>query len=375
VCLPDSPHPDALVPFEVASDAYLAFARDLGSTEAAFRMRCLARLPLVVFDAHSHANGGEAYLGLSKYGQRQVRSSFPKWSLEDSMSVRELTYGNRQVRFLRFAQPYRGIDHRVANAYLSSYAPASDLLALCGLPNDPDYTIDQLRSGRWAALKMYPHYFEPEATELRQFFPDEIVIAAAELGIPLILHPHRPITSCYGELLALADRHPEIRIILAHLGREFLPSGQLTDVWRLLSAIPGLVADTSMICDATVIASAFQHLGMSRVLYGSDEPCNLLRYITYQHPELGQRVSSDFPYHWLRKDLLRDYGHLGKGAWLNHFQSLKAIFEAVDIIAGSDDQSLVHAVFHDNAVSFLSVSSSAVALSGEAGQAHGSARG
>lgn len=352
--LTDSATPDTLEPFEPPSDAYLAFAHDLSQAEASLRDEYLRWLPTVVFDIHSHANGGAAYLGLSKHGQRQVRSSFPRWSLTDSTAVRGLLYGNRKVRFLRFAQPYRGIDHRAANNYLSDNTPAGDLLALCGLPDDSDYTTNQLRSGRWTALKMYPHYFEPAATELAQFFPDDIVATAAELRIPLILHPHTPITSCYRELLALVQRHPDVRIILAHLGREFTATEKLPEIWRLLSEVPGLVADTSMVCDSAVVASAIQHLGASRVIYGSDEPCNLLRYVSYQHPELGRRVSSDFPYHWLREDLRREYGYIGKGAWLIHFQSIRAILEAISVVAGSACSPLAQAIFHDNAVNFLS---------------------
>jgi hypothetical protein len=338
----------------VPTGVYLDWARDLTPTEAEFRSECLRCLPPVIFDAHSHANGNDAYIGLSKYGRDQIRSSFPAWSLDDSIGIRELTYADQRVRFLRFAQPYRGIDHVQANSYLIGNAPAGDLLGLYGLPDYPDYTTRQLRSGLWAALKMYPHYFEPAADQLTQFFPDEIVAVATELGIPLIVHLHAPITTCYREVLDLAGRHPEIRIVLAHLGREFVATEGLAAVWRQLSQIPGLVADTAMVCDAAVIASAIRHLGGHRVLYGSDEPCNLLRYVTYQHPDLGQRVSSDLPYHWLREDLRRDYGHIGKGAWLIHFQSLRAVLEAIDAVAGPAGRRLQQAIFHDNAVRYFS---------------------
>jgi len=108
-----------------------------------------------------------------------------------------------------------------------------------------------------------------------------------------------------------------------------------------------------MVCDAAVVMSAIRQLGTGRVLYGSDEPCNLLRYVTYRHPELGQRVSSDFPYHWLREDLRLSHGYLGKGAWLIHFQSMKAIFEAIDAVAGPAGAALSQAIFHDNAAGFL----------------------
>ncbi|MFL6076889.1 MAG: amidohydrolase family protein [Mycobacteriales bacterium] len=328
----------------------LGFATRLSEEERRRRAILLEWLPPTLIDIHAHANGSHTVGELSAYGWRQVRSSFPTWSIADSAAVRQLLFGHCAVRMLRFAQPYKGIDHKAANAYLVANSPPGDAVALCGLPDNVSYTEAELRSGRYAALKMYPHYFEPPATGILDYFRPEAVEVAVTLGLPLILHLPKPLTDCIGELLRFAERFPSVRIVLAHLGRQTVATAATLRAFQLASTIPALTMDCSMASNVQVHRLALATLGAERVMFGSDEPMNLLRYVEFDHPTMGRRFVSQHPYHWLAPAIYHGYRHLAVGAVLLHFAVLQALRTAIADVYPGDEDRATGLVFRDNAL-------------------------
>jgi uncharacterized protein len=343
----DAPSHDG--PADQAARTNLAFALRLSREEERLRAALLDWMPSVVFDVHVHANGRHTVGELSDYGWKQVRSSFPTWSIRDSAAVRDFLYGSRTVRMLRFAQPYKGIDHAAANAYLLANRPPGDAVALCGLPDDTNYTVGELKSSRYVALKMYPHYFEPPATTILGYFTPETV-EAVPTGLPLILHLPRPLADCVDELLRFIERFPDTRIVLAHLGRQPTATTAARRAFRLISTIPTLAMDCSMASNVQIHRLALTELGPDRIIFGSDEPMNLLRYSEFQHPERGRRFISRHPYHWLEPEMYQRYRHLAKGAVLLHFAVIRALRNAISDVCPGDAEQAADSVFRANAL-------------------------
>jgi hypothetical protein len=102
---------------------------------------------------------------------------------------------------------------------------------------------------------------------------DPIAEVAAELDLPILIHAwYKTVEVFQGELngadvAALARRHPDTRIIMAHLtgvGRRGVQD---------IEDLPNVCVDTSGgWYDSEMVEYAVRHLGPERVLFGSDYP-------------------------------------------------------------------------------------------------------
>ncbi|MBD3291776.1 MAG: amidohydrolase family protein, partial [Armatimonadia bacterium] len=134
----------------------------------------------------------------------------------------------------------------------------------------PEFIREEARrcvAGGMVAIK---HGTEVNARDPRL---DPIAEAAAELDVPLLYHAwykmveKRPEESDGSDIADLARRHPDTRIIMAHLtgvGRRGVQDVEdLPNVW--IDTCGGWY-------DTGLVEYAVSHLGADRVLYGSDYP-------------------------------------------------------------------------------------------------------
>ncbi|MEU0968330.1 amidohydrolase family protein [Streptomyces sp. NPDC005917] len=306
-------------------------------------------------DVHAHLAGPGTFRGFSDVGWSQRRSSFPRWDLQDDAGVLEHLYGDREVTRIWMPQPQHGFDHRAANDYVRGHADSHRLPALCVLPDDLDYSLGQLRSGVYRAVKSYPHYREPPYQRILEFFPHEVLTLCEHLRLPLILHVPRPLSHCVEEVVDIMRAHPSLRVILAHAGRNTHADRPYVAALRSLSRWPNAVVDTAMVTSVPVLSAALRILGINRVLFGSDEPFNLLRYRMVRTKQHGDIAVPAHRYHWEKPWVRQRYGYLAAGAPAVHFQSLAAVFAAIDRQhhrASSIDTS-VQKVFCANALDLL----------------------
>lgn len=330
-------------------EAYLAYAFDLNDEERRLRADFAAWLPPTVIDCHAHANLPEHVSGMSARTRGHMLSTFPSFTLEESAHMHAELFPGVRVRSLRFPKTFRGIDHRAANAYLADKSSPDDRVALFGLPEDPAYTIAMLRSRRYSALKMYYAYLEPPATEIYQYFTPEILEEATALGVPVILHPPCVITRCMDDLRRLLRDFPRLNVVIAHLGLTKMPVPGLAEAYAELARNPLVRTDTSMVPSAEVVRMAIEAFGMERVLFGSDQPLCLIRATAYQHPALGQRLITEFPYHWVDREEHLAYRHLAEGVTHTLWSALGAIRGAVESLPAGERERAKQRIFHDNA--------------------------
>ncbi len=334
---------------------YLENALTLSESEKELRYDFYKWLPDIIIDCHAHANGKDAVLNISNSTLKRVHSSFPGYSIEDSILVSETLYLDKNVRYLRFANPYKGIDHIKANNYLLENSPLADTVALTGLPDNLEYTLAEIATEKYAALKMYLYYFEPPANKVLDYFPLPVLDLVQRLSIPIILHTPTPLNKCINEILNIIYEFPKLKIVLAHLGRHTHATDESAASYYKLAQYPQISADTSMATSPDVLEQVLKAFGSDRVMFGTDEPFNLLRYIRYEHPKFGERLVSTYPYHWLDENQRLTYGYLAEGAYHVHWQSLQAIRACIIKLYPHKIDEIKQMLFAENAMRVFSL--------------------
>lgn len=183
------------------------------------------------------------------------------------------------------------------------------------------------------------------------FFRPEILEEAQALNIPIVLHLPKMIVSSLEDLLQVTKDFPKLRIVLAHLGLSVLPVSGLQEAFIALKSCDLISMDNSLNPSREVTQIALDTVGATRILYGSDEPLNLIRFTAYAHPEKGQRIVSDYPYHWVDKDEFDEYGHLAQNAIHSHWDNLLALQQCLETLPGAQQQLAKDNIFHNNAAS------------------------
>lgn len=333
-------------------EAYLAYGLELKPEELRIISEFADWLPENIIDCHAHSNCADHVKYMLEKTYRHMLSTFPSFTIEESQKTQSLLYPGKRVRTLRFAKTFRGIDHKKANQYLLTESPEEDRVALFGLPEDVEYTALMLRNRRVSALKMYYSYVEPTATKIYEFFKPEILEEAQCLNIPIILHLPLIITKSHGDLHQVVRDFPRLRITLAHLGlTKFLVPG-LEDVYKEFVGYPQIMLDTALCPSADVVELSLRTFGSDRIMFGSDEPLNLIRSKAYEHPEKGQRIITEYLYHWVDPVEHAQFGHMANGAVHSHWLSMEAIRFAVNRFPKRDRGGLKEKIFHENARDF-----------------------
>lgn len=328
---------------------YFAHAYRMSEAEIKIRDSLMEWLPDDIIDAHAHCNLASHVVEINPKARQHMLSTFPYFPLEDSERLRTMFFPGKRLRSLRFAKTYRGLDHRAANDYLLENSPSEDRVALFGLPEDVEYTNRMLAHPRVSALKMYWSYVDPSAEVIYDFFRPEILEEAQARDIPLVLHLPKMITRSLDDLVQVARDFPRLRMVLAHLGLSKMVVPGLEEALVVASKVETIFMDTALNPSADVVALSLQIFGSERIMFGSDEPLNLIRSVPYEHPERGQRIVSDYLYHWVDPKEFQEYGHLAKEATHSHWLSMSAIKEAVDRLPAKEQTSTKEWLFQKTA--------------------------
>jgi predicted TIM-barrel fold metal-dependent hydrolase len=302
------------------------------------------QLPGRIADAHTHVARQRDLNALPDELWSHAVSTFPWYPLDVADRVRSVLWPGKSVWALRMPHAVRGYDHRAINDYLAATC-TDDVRAGYGIPDDVEYTV-RLISTCPAALKMYYKYRQPEAKALWDVFPEPILEAAADAGVPIIVHLPQSLPTGLVDLIGLASRFPSLRVVVAHAGGgggQFY-RGDLDTCFAALAAIPVVVYfDTALVWDLRLLEVLLATVGPDRVLFGTDEPLSLIRGVPYQHPRLGPRLYAP-RYHWASDDGAPPEVAATRPELL-HLLQTEAVLRAVRPYGGS----AVQAVFHDNA--------------------------
>ncbi|MBU4209833.1 amidohydrolase [Patescibacteria group bacterium] len=338
----------------IDSTKYLKDSLDLTEKEECLSKELLDWLPNEIVDCHTHCNLRDHVQEVDEKMYHQMISTFVGFSLEDSYRTEGIFFKNKHLKRLRFPFPFRGIDIKTTNEYLLSNVKEPDRIALCGIPSDINYTISMLETGKFNALKMYHQQFNPPSEQIYEYFPPEILGVAEKMEIPIILHLPKMITTCKEELLDVIKDFPNLKISLAHLGLPHSIIPDLAETYEEISKHPNIYMDTAMVPSRGVLTMAIRIFGPKRIMFGSDEPINLVRSVVYQNPKLGQRIVTEYMYHWVNKKEHEKYKEHAKGATHMHWPALQAIKAAVESLYMPKKQQVVkNDIFCNNATRFF----------------------
>lgn len=335
---------------QINRESYMEYSLELTPSELATRDEFMMWLPDTVIDCHAHCNLKEHVLSMSERSMSHMLSTFPYFSLEESEALQRLLYPGKKVRSLRFPKTFRGVDHRAANEYLLRESSPDDRIAVFGLPEDIPYTLRMLAHPRASALKMYYSYLEPPATKIYEYFVPEALEEAQARNIPIILHTPRIVSTCMEDVLQVAKDFPRLRMVLAHLGLPMYIVPGLQETYKIIAAASeNIFMDTSLNVSAEVIDLALSVFGSDRIMYGSDEPLNLVRARVFNNPERGQRLITSYPYHWVDVAEHEKYKEFAIDVTHMHWQSLSGLRLAIDKMSSGRQDTLKRRIFYKNA--------------------------
>lgn len=338
---------------EIPYDSYLRHAFNLKPKEVRLRDEFEKWLPDRIIDAHSHSNDEASVGDLPGLIRERPLSTFPVFTLDNSREANSLFHPSKKIYPIRFPQPYKGIDHRLANQYLLS--SSSKKVVVCGIPDDVEYTTKMLHRSQVCGLKMYYLYYVPPVERVYDYFPKELLKVCEKVNKPIVLHPPSPVPDCIDQLETLLSDFPDLRVIIAHLGLYSEPIRRFEKAYQIIGSYSNIYTDTSMNPSADLFDLALRHIGEDRVLYGSDQPISLIRSVQYDHPDLGTRMMPDYKYHWVQDDEWENYHHLGEGSTHSHWQSLLAIRSVIDDYPKESRSRIKRKVFFQNALSVFNL--------------------
>ena len=328
---------------------YYQYSLNLNEKEYKLLVSFQNWLPQDIIDCHAHSCQPENVHKIDDSLMKHMMTTFPVFTLDQSYTEQELLYPNKNIRTLRFAHAFRGIDHKSSNAFLLKNKKPFDAVALYGIPDDIDYTNSELRSGNYVGLKMYYQYFNPPSKVIYDFFKPEILEEAQNLDIPIILHLPKIVTECLNDVIQTVKDFPKLKIVLAHLGLPHYPIPGLFEAYKKLSKFEQIFMDTSLIPSLDVTYLAIKTFGINRIMYGSDEPYNLIKSKVYNNPDLGQRLITEYPYHWVDWDEHEKYKQYAVDIVHIHWQALSAIKASIEKMPLRVQEDAKQKIFYSNA--------------------------
>ncbi len=245
-------------------------------------------LPEKILDVHTHV-----YL-------RELRNPPPpgapkhslvKWpglvakddSIEDLQETYRLMFPGKDVKALMFA----GSDGSEANSnYVSECSKKTGFPAL--YYSRPEQSADEIeekiRKGGFLGLKSYlgksPKYIPTKEVRILDFFPRHQLERLNEMGGIVMLHIPRdgrlkdPVN--LGQILEIKKDYPNVRLIIAHIGRAYVES-DIGNAFEILAEAPDLMFDFSANSCEAAIEAVIKNAGVKHVMFGTDMPILRMR--------------------------------------------------------------------------------------------------
>ena len=257
-------------------------------------------LPDKIFDVHVHV-WLRSLLDPEDYKKTVRTVTWPGRvakdnSLEDLQESFRLMFPDKQCEALMFTS---GRASRANNDYVAECSKKSGWPAL--YYSHPEESADEIeeriRAGHFLGLKGYlnlsPEYIPEKEIRIFDFFPHHQLERLNKLGGIMMLHIPRdgrlqdPVN--LAQMIEIYKRYPNIRLIIAHIGRAYTEPdiGNAFDILR--EEAPNMVFDFTANCYDKAIEECVKFTGPKRMLFGSDLP--ILRMRTHRITEGGNYVN------------------------------------------------------------------------------------
>lgn len=247
-------------------------------------------LPDHIIDAHNHAHLKKFYLGDTLYKQNRG-ALWPLLAAEENSvenieeSFRNL-FPDKKVTPLMFGKVSRAYDVEACTNYVIDECKKRDWPYL--YVTRPEWTAQDfeqriMNSGAKGAkvyLNFSPMYIPSNEIRIFDFIPHHQLEVLNQHGWVLMLHIPRagrlgdPVN--IAEMIELNRKYPNVKTIIAHIGRAYADK-DVGDAFERLEEAPGLIFEFSANCNGNVMEKMIKSVGPKRIIHGSDSPILRMR--------------------------------------------------------------------------------------------------
>lgn len=203
-------------------------------------------------------------------------------SVEDLNETNRLLFPDKKVISVLYADPKMTMDVKKNNDYVSEKAKEYNFPALyLSHPSQSAEEVEQavLSNPCFKGLKVYlsyaPKYIPANEIRIYDFLPHEHLALANKHGWVVQLHIARskrladPVN--YHQILEIEQKYPNIKFIIAHLGRAYA-NEDLGDALDFLKNSEKTIWDFTANTNSYVMEKVLERFGADRFIYGTDFP-------------------------------------------------------------------------------------------------------
>ncbi len=240
-------------------------------------------LPDKIIDGHVHMNLPEHVTAI------QPKTVKQDWALEcgfimpyeDAVGYFSALFPDKTVEMVAFPWPLPDADIKANNAYLEGLKSQGKITALMTVrPEWPAaYCEEILTCGGFSGFKPYPYMassIKGAEVSIFEFLPHAQLQVLEKHKKAVVLHlPRRgrlADDANVREIKEIVERYPNVKVVLAHLGRCFNYKYFEEGIAKLGDTRHAVYYDTSAVLNPTVYRAAFDALGTERILFGTDAP-------------------------------------------------------------------------------------------------------
>ncbi|NLG52413.1 MAG: amidohydrolase family protein [Clostridiales bacterium] len=242
-------------------------------------------LPDSIIDIHTHVWRGEFMTGKNENRSVNWPSLVAKENpIEDLLETYRLLFPGKRVTPMIFSQPETNLDINKGNGYITECAAKYNLPAL--LLSKPEWTAEDFDNklkgflGAKVYLNFAPPHIPVDEIEIFDFAPPHQLEILNKHGKILMLHIPRngrlkdPVN--LSQMLEIERRYPDIRLIIAHVGRAYCDE-DIGNAFEVLKNTENMLFDISANTNYFVFEKLIKTVGPKRILFGSDMPILRMR--------------------------------------------------------------------------------------------------
>jgi len=306
-------------------------------------------LPKRIFDFHVH-------LWTKDVMPSSFRSDLPslpvvvdEFRCEKLLAFYREALPGRELSFLLFGMPYPGVDLQKNNRYVETMVDDQRFFALTLV--GPATPLEDLKPffdhPGFIGYKPYWTFVvhkEQNDVSIMDMLSEEQLDFAHRQGLCVVLHIPRKLRLAdplnVEQIHWLASHYPNIKVVLAHLGRSYC-------LWSIekslekLSTLPNLFWDITVVQNWEVLEFVFSRIAPERIIFGSDLPISAVRGKTVCVNEQNLFVTQE-SYPWSFSN-----PHLGYSFAPMLYESLRAVKKASQRAGWSLKE--VEKIFYGNA--------------------------
>ena len=253
-------------------------------------------LPDELFDLHSHlAPPGTITPPSAERLERYWSLRLPAiQSAEEYLAAYKNLLPGKRVTSVAFGMPIQESNVDAQNAYIMESARRHPQIKPFFMvqPDDEEERLEAAVEAGFLGFKPYPDFVQsdhPAEERIGEFLTPVMCRVANRHRLPVILHISRSRRFADPEnirdLIELTDRWPDLRLIVAHLGRSYNPY-YLEEGLKQLAGRCAWWYDFAAVANPEVLRLALQAIPHERICFGLDNPLMLARgYYDFPAPD------------------------------------------------------------------------------------------